>query len=340
MTSYIKAVQFLAGARKKHTLRFHQTAHTLRLSAKTVLDFDIYTPVKQKSPVPVIFLHGMSPMGYRDPRQIKICAILASLGYLVYAPSVEGIKNLTLSADHIQIFISFCQHLDKNSQFSSEAGYAFFAPSFSGAICLQAAAHAELSTRIKAICLIGTFSDFTRCSDYLLFEKTADQYARWLILANFLPGLKIISEKILKAFRGVILQFWTDSTGYQIPKPAVKLNANEKKILEQLMYDQNFIQKNYKGLFKKMQPAIKAYDVHSYLSGIQAHILVLHGSTDNVIPASESENLYTLLQIRGIKSRLVISPFLNHANPELDFSLLRQVWRLVAGLAFFFRHVR
>jgi hypothetical protein len=59
------------------------------------------------------------------------------------------------------------------------------------------------------------------------------------------------------------------------------------------------------------------------LGKLAAQVLLLHDSFDPLIPPSQSQNMLTELQQRGIpnKERLVITPLLSHVSPRAVLNL-------------------
>ncbi|MCX7633834.1 MAG: alpha/beta hydrolase, partial [Turneriella sp.] len=87
-------------------------------------------------------------------------------------------------------------------------------------------------------------------------------------------------------------------------------------------------------MLQKIPEILTAYDVTRVATHIRAPVLLLHGAGDAVVPEQESRELYPLLP----NARLVVSPLLEHADPKISLRLVREVWRLVSAMAWYFRH--
>ena len=64
-------------------------------------------------------------------------------------------------------------------------------------------------------------------------------------------------------------------------------------------------------------------------------VFLLHGSHDPVIPTAESCHLARRLAQQGLAHHLCISELLEHGNTAISFRRIADVYRLVAGFAWF-----
>ena len=69
-------------------------------------------------------------------------------------------------------------------------------------------------------------------------------------------------------------------------------------------------------------------------------VLLLHGSHDPVIPTAESRHLAHRLARQGLAHHLCISELLEHGNTAISFRRIVDVYRLVAGFAWFLGRVQ
>jgi acetyl esterase/lipase len=69
-------------------------------------------------------------------------------------------------------------------------------------------------------------------------------------------------------------------------------------------------------------------------------VFLLHGRQDRVIPPGESRRLAQLLQDRGVSHRLCVTDFLGHGDAVISLARLPQLYRLLAGFAWFLGYTR
>ncbi|WP_207796216.1 hypothetical protein [Leptospira ellisii] len=68
---------------------------------------------------------------------------------------------------------------------------------------------------------------------------------------------------------------------------------------------------------------------------------LIHGVSDNVVPASESGLILERLRERDVpedRSKLVLTPLISHGDIGITLRTLPAIFKLLAGFAFFFRH--
>lgn len=295
---------------------------------------------------PIIFLHGMSPLGISDPRQVRAVQALVHAGFRVICPEIPAIKNLRIDADSIKTFAAVLETILADPQLAPGGRIALFAPSFSGAICLKAAASPQVADRIAAVCAMGSLAGIRGSMEYLFLSPDADGYARYIVLANYLPLVKKYAP-LAPAFLALAHDNWSASAVENPLLPGIrktshaqeavrKLKLVQRKTFERLQNDINFRSEVFAELTPFMDKEIAAYDVLSVAGNITSPVFLLHGEGDNVIPSDESVQLAARLN----QSRLVVSPFVGHGDSKISISRIPDIFRLLNGFAWFFRHVR
>jgi pimeloyl-ACP methyl ester carboxylesterase len=194
LNSWRRALRFIAAQQRgvKSLKNANCRGVTLFLGRERI-NADVYTLENAEAPT-IVFLHGMSPLGISDPRQIVAAKALASAGFRIVCPELPEIRNLKVEAGSIDRFRKILLHLQQNRDLCPQGRFALFAPSFSGAICLKVAADVQFAGSITAVAALGAFSRIERSLNHLMHDEEADPYARLVILANFMPRLKTISR--------------------------------------------------------------------------------------------------------------------------------------------------
>lgn len=286
----------------------------------------------------------MSPLGISDPRQVKAALALAVAGFRVICPELPEIRNLRIQTRSIDTFTALVSRIVEDSKLAPSGQVALFAPSFSGAICLRAAAAPVLATRISAVCALGSMSGIRGSMEFLFLSPDADSYARNIVLSNYLPLVKKYAP-LAPVFFALAHDNWNASAaanpqmqGFLPSDHAAqalrKLSPRQRAMVSALQDDIAFRGKVFAELTPFMELEIQAYDVMSVAGDILCPTVLFHGSDDNVIPAGESRQLEPKIKNR----RLVVSPFLGHADTKISISRIPDVLRLISGFAWFFRH--
>ena len=345
MTGYSEALRFIVAQQRVGSTRPAAPRKTLSLSlGKKRYTADLYG-VKNSDAATIVFLHGMSPLGISDPRQIKAAGALAAAGFRVICPEIPDIRNLQVTGESIEVFIGLVEQICGQEELGAPGRVALFAPSFSGAICLKAAADRRISDKITAVCALGAFSRIERSLHYLMQSDDADAYARLIILANFLPRLKP-GQGLKRYYLAAAHDNWNATasrnknlSGFSATKMAAaelqRLTAAQQKLVRRIENDKPFRRDLGKKLLTVMDDTLAAYNVTEVAANVKAPVFLLHGEKDDVIPARESTELFPLMQ----RARLVVSPFIGHADTAVSLRLLPDVWRLISGFAWYFRCV-
>ena len=343
MNSWWRALRFIATQQRgaRNSGRIDHRAVTIALR-KERINADVFTPPQAEAPT-IVFLHGMSPLGISDPRQIVAAKALASAGFRIVCPELPEIRNLKIEAGSIDRFRKILLYLQQNRDLCPPGRFALFAPSFSGAICLKAAADVQLAGSITAVAALGAFSRIERSLNHLMHDEHADPYARLVILANFMPRLKE-GKRLGRYYLAAAHDNWQETAsrnpslhGFEPTdersKELRRLTAAEQRLVARIEDDKPFRIQLGGRLLKVMQDTLDAYNVSEVAGAITAPVFLLHGAGDDVIPARESTELFPLLR----EGRLVVTPLMGHSHAAVSLRLIGDVWRLVAGFAWFFR---
>ena len=313
-------------------------------AGKEALHSSIYDSPKSGA-VPIVFLHGMSPLGISDPRQVRAVHALVHAGFRVICPEIPAIRNLHIEAGSITDFIALLKNILADRSLTPTGRLALFAPSFSGAICLRAASETGLADKISAACAMGSLAGIRGSMEYLFLSTEADAYARYIVLANYLPLVKKYAV-LGRVFAAMAQDNWSENAAENPLMPGIrrtgytqealrKLKPAQRKQAEMLRDNSSYRAQVFAELLPYMEKEISAYDVLSVAPKIAAPVFLLHGADDNVIPTQESVQLSAHL----LKSRLVISPFVGHGDSKVSIRRVPDIFRLINGFAWYFQKI-
>lgn len=320
----------LAQQRGRVSVPIQCETHALHIGKKKIRTLVYSGPVKAANPI--LFLHGMSVMGIDDPRQVAAAQALVAAGFSVICPELAEIRDLQIRAESVATFTALARAVQQNADLCPQGRLALFAPSFSGAIVLRAAAHPTLRAHVSAICCIGPMAGIRGSMENIFLAPGVDPYARFVVLANYLRFSKKY-QALAKVFRALALDNWHKSTE-RAERALAQLTAAQKKATAKICDDENTRRQIFNDLMPYMEKELEAYAVLDIAKDIQAPTFLLHGLDDDVIPPQESIDLAQ----RVAKTKLVVSPFIGHADTKVSVRLVLDVWRLVSGFSYFFRH--
>ena len=284
---------------------------------------DIYEHKSRRGRAPTVtFIHGMSLEGNQDARQVKVCEALVMAGFKVYAPHFAEIADLKIkraTVSRIESVIQAVVHL-------SQEPTSLFSVSFSGGLSLMAASKPSLRDKLKAVCVIGTFSDVSTCLNYLIKSPDADEYGRLIIFRNYLWDF----ESLYPGLMNLLDAAACDNARPEHPsKLEPALNAAPKltqAYFHDLVNDPVTRAKAMTHIYRMHGRELQEFNVGQLSHQLNVPITFIHGADDNVIPAQQSKDLFQTLLLQGHDCELVISPILSHGDRQpLSFLALLEL---------------
>jgi dienelactone hydrolase len=316
------------------------------------VNVDVYEPhIKAKGTI-VVF-HGMSPFGKNDPRIVCFCQALCQVGFRVISPDIQSIRDLKIEAQQIKLVADILNSITRKSSLSSTGKVSVLAPSFSGAMCLAAAADERIKDRIISICAIGAFTEVDSVMNFLLTDDRADPYGQYIVLKKIIPMVmeSKINENCLviqQALDAAIQDNINETSLLDVEMKAVPgssialgqcigdMSANEVELIRRVLEDASYREHLFSKAKRPLSDELEALDIVSQIDELSAKVLLLHGKQDNVIPSSQSELLYQKLKSKKKDVDLVVTPFISHGDTSFSLRQLPDVWRIVKGFSFFF----
>lgn len=288
----------------------------------------------------VIAVHGMSPKGKSDPRMVSLCSALSKVGLRVIAPEITSIKALTIDAAQIDVLAEVFLMVAEDNELCPSGRLGVLAPSFSGAMCLAAAALPRVHDKIETICAIGAFTQVETVMSYLLQANDADPYGRFIALKKIISF--VYSDDLL--FQGALDAAIEDNLNERVLENSNSalamylhnLNSQDREAVIRLFYDADYRKNLFLASKPLMSKELAALDIVQRVDHLSAKVFLLHGRSDCVIPCAQSEHLYHHLKRLKKNVSLVITPFISHGDTQFHFSQLSDVARIIQGLAAYF----
>jgi pimeloyl-ACP methyl ester carboxylesterase len=259
-------------------------------------------------------VYGFTLAGEKEPRLIRFARAFAAAGFRVVVPDLPGLKSLDLLKGDLERLIDMIAFLHR--EFEGSVGIVGF--SVGGGIVLTAAVDPSLRGFVDPILLFGPhhslpdlWSGLWRNPKRLPTSKEAwDDFIWWQLMLAYRQR-KALGFNAAEQFELVELL----KTYCSKPSLGYKRKAYERLVRPHGLLD--------------LQHEVVDLDVLESLSPwgklgkLAAQVLLLHDSFDPLIPPSQSQNMLTELQQRGIpnKERLVITPLLSHVSPRAVLNL-------------------
>ncbi len=307
-----------------------------------LLDAFVYQKPMSKPRGTILAIHGMTVKGNRDPRFVSACKALAHCGYIVVSPLYRDIEELLIKEETVDAIAKTVQCLTENRVLCPSGKISIFSASFSAGMSIIAASRLEIRELVSAICAIGTYSNVETSVEFLLSEQDNDEYARLIILRNFIHHSLGPSDDLSEALRVAILDNGYGRANPELPQLLRRLPRGVRRIFTRLQKEPSYRWYHWKRICSPVNGVndlLKRLSTVSTIDSLRAAVALVHGADDRVIPPTESAILHRRLCESNKQSRLSLTPAISHGDTTLTASMIPALFDLTGTFAFFFKHV-
>jgi pimeloyl-ACP methyl ester carboxylesterase len=309
--------------------RLHQRIRTARLILQNLMmppkihperrytsqghPYDLYEPSKPLYRT-LLMVYGFTLAGEKEPRLIRFARTFAAAGFRVMIPDLPGLKSLDLLKSDLERLIDMIAHL--HNEFEGSVGMVGF--SVGGGIALTAAVNPPLRGFVDPILLFGPhyslpdlWSGLWR--DERSYPKTKeawDDFIWWQLMLAYRQSKALGFNAAEQSELVELLKTYCSK-----PSLGFKRKAYERLVRPHGLLDTQCERVDL--------DVLECLSPRGKLGRLSAQVLLLHDSYDPLIPPSQSQDMLTELQQRGIphKERLVITPLLSHVSPRAVLNL-------------------
>jgi len=285
----------------------------------------------------VVFIHGMSVLGRRDPRIVNLAQALAAAGCRVLIPAFHSIQNLEIRHQQPDEVQQLLELLVADQELCPDQMFSVMAVSFSGVFALRAACSVHLGRRIRCLCLIGGYYDINTVCSFLINANRSDPYGKLLILRNYYREI----EPESRAFHQVLdrcIEECIDKKNCWNARTALDTSDSVERRIYRLLTDSLEREIFRKKVIEVFDQGWSGYRTQLDFIFSKTRVLLIHGRDDRVIPAGESRRLARQLVKQKIPVYLCVTRFLSHGDTVIRLSQLLELYRLLGGFAWFFRY--
>jgi pimeloyl-ACP methyl ester carboxylesterase len=302
----------------------------------------IYTPENLKSAPVLLLVHGIHRLGIDEPRLVRFARAFAQRGVLVVTPEIRDLMEYRITPQSVTEIGAMAQAWASRS--GKQIGV--MGISFAGSLALLAAADPRYAPAISSVICLGAYDDLTRVTRFFVTERAqlpdgtehsqpAEQYGV-LVLAYDHPE-DLFSGQDIELAREA-LRLWLAEQYDAARTQQAKLSPTGKAVMEALFrYQLPPIKDQLLSEIQKHSGEMAAVSVLGKLNSLQAHILLLHGADDAVIPSSETLWLEREMPAHDLE-RALVTPAVGHVDPQAQIKLSDQ-WQLVSFMAAAFREL-
>jgi len=283
----------------------------------------------------LVLIHGFTEAGRRDPRLVDFANSLARSGFRVLAPEVPGLTEMTVGSEERHEIAIALRYATRDG---GKTGLS--ALSMAAGPAILAAMEEETADHVSYLLLIGPYYDII---DLIRFATTGvdaggDQArdtpppmeaGKWFLLLTQLhqfrdpadrEALEAIAQRRMRSPQAPVDQYVGQLTAEG--RAAFELITNT---------DPDRVQPLVNDLPASVRRELSALDLSGRdLGALKAHVLLVHGAEDPIIPVSHSRRLVRALPAE--QTELFIPPNLSHVDIEPGLRDSLQLWQATRRL--------
>jgi len=306
-------------------------------TAQGTLRYRMYLPVDVAHPPGVVLLHGIHRAGIDEPRLINFGRTLADAGIEVMTPELADLADYRVSPRTIDTIGLAAQALCTKMK---QPAVGVAGVSFAGGLALLAAARPEYRDNIGLVLAVGAHDDMTRVAHFFAANMIEKPDGSSVAFRAHEYGVLVLAYSHLEHFfspRDVPLardalhaQLWEQPDAAQ--KAALMSRAG-RQTFDTLLHHRELLQQTFFREIDRHRDEMQAVSPHGRIGDLQTRVYLLHGSSDSVIPASET--LWLAKEVPPPQLRAVlISPAMNliHVDGQRGVPMMEE-WALVDFMA-------
>ena len=245
----------------------------------------------------LLLAHGVHDSGYDEPRLVRCAREMARQGMLVATPDLVDLKAYDLTPrtiDELEAVGLFLLKEPSLGPAPRRRALAFCGISFSGGLCLSAAARPSLRGRLGCVFSLGGHADLEHVIRYLSTgtlpdgrQRAPHLYGQAVLLRRFAEHL--VPPGQVEALRASLMLFLQERNR-AFAASVSGLPPESRRIAEFCLHW------DARGACAALGPVTRGFRCDPRLSPVlgavpDCPVFLLHGVSDNVIPPSENEAL-------------------------------------------------
>lgn len=314
--------------------------HATRDPVRTAADFrilerdhpaDRYQPADRAPRATLVLLHGLTPAGRREPRLVRFATTMARAGFNVVVPDLPGMRSLAVGTEDVRDVTDTLRRVLDPAAYRGCGTVGLMGFSFAVGPALIAALAPEVRERVAFVVAVGGYYDLADAITYSTtgHDPTSGRGTRppapegkwWLVQGQSrrLPRVEdraLLDELAQRRLRDpaatvddLLAQLSPDGRAVY----ALVANTDPERVRELI-----------RQLPVAIRDQLRALDLaQQNLEALRAHLLLIHGTDDNVIPVGHSRRLLARL---GTERASLFEPRgLDHVDVTPG---LRDTWQL------------
>lgn len=266
--------------------------HVSVRSGERVLGADLYRP--RDAPMPragLVFVHGLSVAGRRQPDLARLAQLVAGAGPLVLVPEFEGLAAFRLTGQEVQDVAAALRHLRQIVPVVGVVGF-----SFGAGPALIAAAQAG------DVALVGSFGGYADLRNVIVFIPTGthafggvrhvtrpEPYNRWKLAALLVPFVPDAADRA--RLDAIVRAKLSDPAADTTALEASLADGGRRALAVARARDEAEARRLIDDLPPSAREALAALSPLPVVPRLRGRLLIAHGADDPSIPFTESLRL-------------------------------------------------
>ncbi|MDE0214075.1 MAG: hypothetical protein OXN22_08370 [Deltaproteobacteria bacterium] len=299
---------------------------------------DLYAVQDARPRAGLLVTHGVLDTGKDDPRLVALADELASCGFAVLVPELEGLKSLRLEmAESEDIAAAFRFMLSREEVDATRAG--LLGISFAAGPTLKAAADPSIRDRVKFVVSFGGYYDTVNIIRYLTTGRDEyrghrhveppEIYARYVFVKNLLVHVTVEEDR--RVLSGLLddMQREADAGVTRWDGEAPVISPERLTEDGRAVYDliRNQDPARVRSLVEATEPGVRHYleglSLPPVVPQVTARVLIGHGDTDPLIPSTESLRLADALPDPS-RVYVAVLKVVSHVDARLSVQSIRE----------------
>jgi len=297
----------------------------------------LYLPAGVAHPPGMVVVHGIHHLGIDEPRLMSFSRAAAGGGFAVLTPEIDALADYHVDADSMATIGESPGWLQQRL---GTGPVTVVGVSFAGGLSLLAACDPRYAPHIRALVLMGAYDDLGRVSRFLATSQAELPDGRKVPYTAHDYGAAVFVYSNLEKFfpksdLGVAheaLRDWLWEQPQDAQKLLARLSPAGRAIMEMLLARQiDRLRPQLLDVIQMDETQLAALSPQGKLGNLHVPVFVLHGSTDDIIPSTESLWLQQEIPASYLRE-VLITPAFSHVDLDKHAAWYENL-RLVRFLA-------
>ncbi len=278
----------------------------------------LYVPSGIGDPPGMVVVHGVHHLGVNEPRLMAFSRALAESGVEVFTPELPDLADYQITPASIEVIGEAAHHL--SADLGATVGV--LGLSFAGGEALLAAANPQYEKNIGFVVSIGAHDDMHRVAEFYVSGKIArpdgttitmkpHEYGPLVLLYSHAEEFFPASD-VPAARHALKLLLWEEVADSKVVSKELS-PASQQKMGRLYEHDSSEMDPAIAAAIDRHAREMAAVSPHDHLQSLHVPVLLLHGSGDDVIPATEMLWLSQDVPEPYLRDAL-ITPLLSHVD--------------------------